>query len=369
MSGIALLASLCWSILGWGQQQRALSRYFTEPTLPQDVYRVHPIPIDTREMTGPPDTLYQCVSADGKPLSYYRKIVTEVCFDNSCRLLRVNLYWNVTGRYLGFELPPNEFLSKAEHEPFTADEYLRLHGILADSLSPIGSFTYQELLPRRPVIGQLDAITGATSKDVMQYVVKGAAFTTYTVWNLIYGETQAEVVKATERLMDGDYLLGILNSQDAWDHHWALDRLNLISEVPDSVKHRVLDLACDDSYNLATHALEAIPSNWCDEPRFQQALWAKFDCVLYALKPALLNKIQLSDHPNETVLLEVARRLPSMNGPVLTAGLECLGEYLSDNRQVFMQVSSLLDHENRFVVNQVKKLLAAVAADTPKYRH
>src|SRR5690606_5844823 len=206
-------------------QQGGALGYFAVPTLPQEVSHVHQIPIDTGGVSAPKDTLFQLLSATGDPVSYYRKIITEVCFDSSCRVLRVNLYWNVIGRYLGFELPTGEFLSKAEHEPFETSEYLRLHAILADSLSPLGGFTYEELVPRNNVGGELDGITGATSKDMLQYVVKGAVFTTFTTWHLTYGKTQAEVIRATERALDGHYMLAILNSDDLWDRHWALDRL------------------------------------------------------------------------------------------------------------------------------------------------
>src|SRR5690606_32271557 len=101
--GAILLISLFWSTVMCAQQQHEGSiHYFTEPTLLHDVYGVHRIPIDTGDVSAPKDTLFQLLSREGKPVSYYRKIITEVCFDSSCRLLRVNLYWNVTGRYLGF---------------------------------------------------------------------------------------------------------------------------------------------------------------------------------------------------------------------------------------------------------------------------
>src|SRR3546814_5039171 len=68
-----------------------------------------------------------CSSDLGFPVAYYRKINTDVCFDGKCRMLKVSLYWNVTGRFLGIELPPGEFLSKSDHEPFTLSEYYRMN--------------------------------------------------------------------------------------------------------------------------------------------------------------------------------------------------------------------------------------------------
>src|SRR5690606_10087386 len=117
----------------------------------------------------------QVLSKDGIPVSYYRKIITEVCFDDKCRLLKANIFWNITGRYLGVELPDNEFLSKTDHEPFTLAEYNRLNLLLADSLLPLGTLRYEDLVPPPTyAIGKFDAVTGATSKDVLEYVVQGA---------------------------------------------------------------------------------------------------------------------------------------------------------------------------------------------------
>lgn len=360
--GIVLLVSFAWSTLAYSQRHETTIRYFTEPTLPQSIGDVRKIAIDTGTVSDPRDTLFQVLSEQGNPVAYYRKILTEVCFDHSCRLLRVNLYWNVTGRYFGFELPPNEFLSKAEHEPFNAEEYARLHTILADSLSPIGNFRYQDLIPQNKRGGLLDGITGPTSKDVLQYVVKGAVYTTYTTWNLIYGETQKAIIQATEQVLDAEYLLAILNSPDIGDRYWALDRLSLLADTDAvaEVKEHVLELVCDDSYNLAVHALDVLPDYWCMDPQFQQALWKEFDCVQYALKPALLKKIGFCEQVDEAVLLDVADRLPRMNGPVLTAGFECLRRYLPENKVVLDRVTSLLDHENQYVVTQARKFLDEV---------
>jgi hypothetical protein len=53
------------------------------------------------------------------PLHYFIELQTGICFDNKCRPLDIVIYWNITGRYLGFELLDGEFLSKYDHTPFT----------------------------------------------------------------------------------------------------------------------------------------------------------------------------------------------------------------------------------------------------------
>jgi hypothetical protein len=92
----------------------AQSRYFRTPTLPLAAETTVAHVVASQDSIAN-DTLFQQFSKEGFPVAYFRKIRTSVCFDNKCRLLKVNLYWNPTGRYLGFELEKGEFLSKAEH--------------------------------------------------------------------------------------------------------------------------------------------------------------------------------------------------------------------------------------------------------------
>ena len=123
-------------------------------------------------------------------LDYYKKVKGEVCYDDECRLLDIVVYWNITGRYLGFELPKEEFLSKYNHEPFSESEYQRLHTLLADSSIPLDAVSFEKLLEQpRNEEGTVDAVSGATSKSVAGMVVKGAAYTTYKLWNIVNGPT------------------------------------------------------------------------------------------------------------------------------------------------------------------------------------
>src|SRR5690606_19314702 len=80
-------------------QNKEKTRYFVQPTVPLEAFTQKPFIIEVEnEQT---DTLFQVLSKDGIPVSYYRKIITEVCFDDKCRLLKANIFWNITGRYLG----------------------------------------------------------------------------------------------------------------------------------------------------------------------------------------------------------------------------------------------------------------------------
>ncbi|MCP3928315.1 MAG: hypothetical protein GY705_04370 [Bacteroidetes bacterium] len=106
-------------------------KYSQKPTIALDDPQ-EPIIISGHRDTLSNDFLFEVKSKKNIPIHYFKHITTNVCFDNECRLLTITVYWSITGRYLGFELPKGEFLSKHDHEPFSNNEYKRLNDILYD---------------------------------------------------------------------------------------------------------------------------------------------------------------------------------------------------------------------------------------------
>ena len=95
------------------------------------------------------DTLWEHLSADNFPVKYSRKITTAVCIKGECRPVKLELFWDCTGRYLGYKIPAGEFLSKTEHVRFGDKEYDRLHEMLGNRQSALATYTYQDLAKER----------------------------------------------------------------------------------------------------------------------------------------------------------------------------------------------------------------------------
>ncbi|MEQ8882357.1 MAG: hypothetical protein RLQ12_22130, partial [Cyclobacteriaceae bacterium] len=189
------------------------------------------------------EEIHQVSTSDGVPLHYYIQLNTGVCFDNQCRPLSMLVYWNITGRYLGFKLEDGEFLSKYEHEPFSTAEYERLHALLGDPFLPLDEYAFEELVRdtstmASPVVG----VSGATSEDVLDYIVKGAAYTTYKLWNVIYGPIQQHVIQQTENQLDAALFNRILQSTDQNDITWALERVALIEELDEPTINTISEI-------------------------------------------------------------------------------------------------------------------------------
>jgi hypothetical protein len=107
----------------------------------------------------PDDTLTIFYSNLEKPIGFCRNIHTAVCSDTVCRLVNVTIYWEITGKFLGYSVPGDEELTKKEHEPFLEIDYTRLGEILADSSSLLGLYSPEEITPVKTTIVKADGIT------------------------------------------------------------------------------------------------------------------------------------------------------------------------------------------------------------------
>lgn len=322
-------------------------RYFQSATLVEDADTVVGFPSMT---DGIPDTLFQVRSASGLPLSYYKKIYTGVCFDNECRMLDIVLYWNITGRYLGFELPEDEFLSKFDHEPFSESEYERLHDLLADLLSPLGMYAYNELAPKPPVEeGEVDGITSATSKEILEYVVEGAAFTTYTLRTLVYGPIQDEVESHTRRELSEELVLKILQSPDISDKIWALGEVREKIPLSPKLRDQIFEYINNDSYSLAERAIDAIDGDELASDTLQMLLLQKFYETDYGLKKLILDKLKEAPQLDDKVKANLAENLKKWEGALLSNVLDLYIAQKVFDIETCRLVSELLQNENRYI--------------------
>ncbi|GAB2796274.1 hypothetical protein GCM10027275_46970 [Rhabdobacter roseus] len=324
-------------------------RYFGAATLavPADTVLAHTV--DFRD-TVAGSTLYQVLSKEKYPLAYYREIRTGVCFDNKCRLLNVVLYWNPTGRYLGFELPESEYLSKSDHEPFVAEEYQRLHALLADSLSPLSTFSYNEIVPSTtPPNPDVDAVSSATARAVLEYVVPGAAYTTYKLWHLLYGPAQEEVQRLTRQRLSPELLLMMLDSPALGDQIWALNHSRGYLEPSSALRQRVLSFIDPRDYNLAERAINALSPPDLESTSLQEVLLDKFQTGNHSLKKLLLTKLREAPALSTASQQALARQLTTLSGELVTSGLDLYQQQPTLDPAAGRVLSELLENDNAYI--------------------
>ncbi|GAB3166516.1 hypothetical protein [Telluribacter humicola] len=347
-------------LLFTGYHRSYTIRYLHTPTiqLPVDTTVFHIVDFGDEVSN---DTLLQSLSKEGYPIRYSRAIRTGVCFDNKCRPLDVVLHWNVTGRYLGFELPKKEFLSKYDHEPFTEKEYQRLHELLTDSLSPLGGFYYNEVVPQADsTYNKVDAVSGATSANVLEYVVEGAALTTYKLWHLVYGPTQPKIQALTRQRLSPELLYLILTSSNMNDRMWALNHVQgYVASTPE-MQALVLSYISSSNYSLAERAINSINQTDLQSDVLQARLMTIFLKSGHSTKKLLLLKLKEAPKLSTEVADVLRNNLQLLNGELLATTLDLFIQQGSIDLETSRAVSELLVNTNSYVSKMAFSFLEKV---------
>ncbi|MFT7233660.1 MAG: hypothetical protein ACI8TA_002885 [Cyclobacteriaceae bacterium] len=304
------------------------------------------------------DSLYLVKTKQGIPIHYFKNELTEVCFDNECRLLDIVVYWNITGRYLGFELPKGEFLSKYEHEPFVAAEYERLNELLADPNLPLGNITFEKLI-ELPETEQesVDGVSGATTPEVSKMVVKGAAYTTYTLWNIVHGPTRDLVSSLTEKQLSTDLMDLILNSPDITDKVWVLNRIDQNTELNPKLTSSLLGIISGEDFFLAYSAINAIQSTHLNSDGLQIALFSTYQEADHSIKKMIIEKLMEAPQLTADIVKSSRELLSSLNGQQLKNFLKLYSKFEVNDVETYRAVAQILKNENWYISQQAYKYL------------
>jgi hypothetical protein len=302
------------------------------------------------------DTIFESVSSDGLPVSYFRNIRTGVCVAGKCRLISIRLYWNVTGRYLGFELPNGEFLSKTEHVPFINQEYDKLNQLLADPDSKLAHYAIGDLAPEAHN-GKVDGITSATISEVLESVVKGAVYTTYSLWHLVYGRAKTEAENLTLQKLNNRLILEILSSPDVSDRIWILNHFSPDTRPESQVISRLLELVNHTDIYLAERALNAMPVSFVSLDTVQQQLVSVFKQTGFVQKRLILQKFTVTPVLSLVTVNELAGSLNDLSGILVVQVLDLFRKKGINQKAVGSQVMNLLENKNRFISEKAYRFL------------
>ncbi|MFT6810299.1 MAG: hypothetical protein ACJA01_003542 [Saprospiraceae bacterium] len=311
------------------------------------------------------DALFLVKTQHDIPLHYFKNITTEVCFDGECRLLTITVYWNITGRYLGFELPIGEFLSKYEHEPFSNDEYERLNDLLADSNLPLGQISFEKLIEVPATMpDSVDGISGATTASVAQMVVKGAAYSTYTLWNIVHGTTQDYVVRLTEEQLTPDLIDLILKSPDISDRVWALKRIPHKTALNPKLTTALLDIISGDDFFLSYSAINAIKVPHLHTAPLQDSLFSIYKEADHSIQRMIVEKLMTAPYLSSIATSSSRKLLHKLNGKQLGEILKLYTKHSINDLETYKAVAGILKNENSFISQQAYGFLKkSVVAD------
>ena len=296
------------------------------------------------------ETIFLRKTKDNIPLEYFKELTEEVCDDNECRLLKINVYWNITGRYLGFELPNGALLSKYNHEAFSKNEYQQLHILLADESLPFDKVSFEKLLEHpKKTQEDVDALTGETSKNIADIVVKGAAFTTYKLWNTVNGPTVDVVSELTEKLLTPDLLHRILKSPNITDKLWALNRLDSVNELTPQLEARLLELMASENYNLSYNVITSINSIHLKSAEFQNRMFSIYQKTSHSIKTVLIKKLMEAPFLSSEIIQTSRGLLHHLNEQQLNNLLQLYTKHNINDIETCTVVAEILENENKYI--------------------
>ncbi len=341
-------------------------RYFEDGTFDANDFLLRYEVVEFND-TIPNDTLFIREMPNGLIHSYYRKVNTGVCVDGECRKLDVILYWTVTGRYLGFELPEGEFLSKVDHIPFEEKDYLRLVEILNDPYSRLGQFTPEQLtidmtdsLQYRgePILNvhAVDGVSSATLPAVKEVTVDGAVYTSYTLWKYTYGETRNGLRKYTIDHLTEDLVIYILQSENRQDKQWALRNLGDMLNWDERLKEVFYDEILSRHDALTNEGIFIIPDSVLENNVFQLKLITGFKSFGYMEQRNILQKLQGLSIISPDVIACLAQTLPELNVDIINRIFSLFDKY-ELKEEVELSIMHLLDHENEIIAQKASDFL------------
>lgn len=351
--------TLCFLALGSCYLLKPKVHYFVKNS---DQWSVH---LKNEQYISFGDSLFLSQTSDGTPKNFYQHYSTGVCFDNQCRPLDIILHWSISGRYLGFEMPKGEFLSKTDHDPFTRKEYLQLNEILSNADLPFKDIKYHELMNQpESSIESVDAISGATSERIKDIVVKNAAYTTYKLWKLVYGESQKFIEQYTEKHLNNSNLLTVLNSQDRDDIFWGLTRMKDTLSFSIPIKNRLLSLIQSDDYYLSYNAVHAIPKTYLNDSDFLENLFLSYlNTSDASTKNVIFSKLKAAPRLSQNLVVKSRQTIPTMTPQEISSVLKLYEKHSINDHETCKVLVGVLENKNIYISKKAYDFLIKIQTD------
>ncbi|WP_163325428.1 hypothetical protein [Draconibacterium mangrovi] len=212
---------------------------------------------------------------NGMPLWFARHFFKDVCISGKCKMIRLWLFWDGAGNYLGFQVPDNEPLTKSDHTIFEPQDYQKLDKILKDRSSILKNLKQEDLVIIPDSIKnpyELDGYTAATQPALAEVVVKDAVYSCHTIWHTVYGPTQQEIFRLLDERIDAVFLTQMLDSNKPEKIIWAIETVKQHPEYHETFYPRILSFIKSEDEIMAEKALDYFRKKVLKDEQIQKQL-------------------------------------------------------------------------------------------------
>jgi len=211
----------------------------------------------------------------GMPVYFGRYFFKDVCISGKCKMIRVWLFWDGAGNYLGYQVPDDEPLTKSDHTVFEPEDYQKLDKILSDRSSILEDLKQEDLVIIPDSIEnpyELDGYTAATQPALSEVIVKDAVYTCHTLWHTVYGSTQQEVFRLLNERTDVDFLEKMLASKQPGKIIWVIDAVEKQRKYHEEFYPRFIEYIKSEDDLLADKALDYFQNSMLNDELLRNRL-------------------------------------------------------------------------------------------------
>ncbi len=257
------------------------------------------------------DSVFLFVNDQSEAKFYYQDIFTPVCEDSTlCKPAYITLMWDLLGNYLDFRLDKAEPLTKIDHIPFSDEEYEKLHAVLGDDRSILGSYTKKTINELYHVstgnhsLDEVDAVTGATPKYIKDQTIEGALYTCHTIWHLGRGGISKMLLNHTKtQLLNEAFLHQLISSDNINYIAFALENLQFFEAS--KFHEEIVQVIQNSDHITASQIVRYLPIELVEDSDFNLELWNLFDHVHFLSQKQILDQFTHCKQLSGKLLLDL----------------------------------------------------------------
>jgi hypothetical protein len=321
---------------------------------------IHHFDDKSDSLSGP--EIYELQDSSGLPIWFCRHIFRDVCISGECKMIRLWLFWDGAGNYLGLQLYEGEPLTKSDHTEFNQADYDKMNNILGDTASILKDLKQEDLIivPDNKAELEVDGYTAATQPTLAEVVVKDAVYTCYTLWHTVYGPVQNEIRHLLNQRLSEPFLLKMFYSTVPEYVLWAIQAVKNFPEYHTAFYTHVLKNIQSEDPVVATQALNYFQPQTMAGAEVKRHLTGVIPTVSMIRRYEILWKFITQKVNDEEIILDL---LKMFEQGVLDVGafqliLQLLNpEHLKNNEEIAAMLQMFSENENRYVSNLAQKAL------------
>lgn len=299
--------------------------------------------------------MYLVYNDDSDPLKYYSHVITPVCEEGLCYVVTLDIYWDLLGNFLSYEEPKEDPLTKFDHVNFTESDHKKLKEILSDKNSLLKNYGVEDLVDKSVQIKSdvvVDAVAGATYPSLEGAVVKGAVYSSYTLWYIVNGKVAKEIVANTEALIDDKLLIRMLRSDNYNQQFYALNNINTTDQkfIPELIRL----ISKGNSY-VPFFAIDKLNDSTWNTHEYQEKILGLLKTVDFEMQNEILNRIgnqELSTHALKILISD----LKSLDQKQQQKALKIIDKD-KISYDILLELSSLLNSKDSVLSNSIYGIL------------